>query len=214
MSELEKVVARYESGETLQQIGESLGISRRTVSRRITRVGGRIRTKREASLGRRNSQWRGGKASTKGGYIVLLGQGTRVLEHRHIMSGLIGRPLTDDEVVHHKNGIVDDNRPENLLLCTVRTHGHQHKRLEPERWALLHDRCAVCGRTDRRHSGDGLCTACYMNRRSLARRGGASAYDDQGNRVFTEEHRRRLSEASFRRYGKTVQQTKQTEGKK
>lgn len=37
-------------------------------------------------------------------------------QHRVIMAEIIGRPLTEEETVHHLNGIRDDNRPENLEL--------------------------------------------------------------------------------------------------
>jgi hypothetical protein len=39
-----------------------------------------------------------------------------IFEHRFVMSEILGRPLTKDEVVHHKNKPRDDNRPENLEL--------------------------------------------------------------------------------------------------
>lgn len=39
-----------------------------------------------------------------------------VLEHIYVMEQMIGRALTEDETVHHKNGIRHDNRPENLEL--------------------------------------------------------------------------------------------------
>ena len=41
----------------------------------------------------------------------------RIREHIWVMSQILGRPLIKGEVVHHKNGLRDDNRPENLELC-------------------------------------------------------------------------------------------------
>lgn len=60
------------------------------------------------------------------GYVILVGMQDhpnahhgRVAEHVAVMVESIGRPMLPHETVHHKNGVRDDNRIENLELWST-----------------------------------------------------------------------------------------------
>jgi len=77
-----------------------------------------------------NPHWKGGKMLDKQGYVLVRAPGHPLAdshhyarEHRLIAEQMLGRPLEPGEVVHHLNGNVADNRPENLeVFASNRDH--------------------------------------------------------------------------------------------
>lgn len=74
-------------------------------------------------IGELNPNWKGGSIRHKKGYVMrrVSGHprartGNYVFEHILVMEAALGRHLQSDESVHHKNGVRDDNRIENLEL--------------------------------------------------------------------------------------------------
>jgi len=75
------------------------------------------------NLGNKSSVWKGGRHKDSCGYIRIYkpdhpnsdGKGY-IGEHIFIMSEYLGRSLLENEKIHHRNGIREDNRIKNLEL--------------------------------------------------------------------------------------------------
>jgi HNH endonuclease len=70
-----------------------------------------------------NHYWKGGRTTHQAGYLMVrirdhprAKTNGYVFEHIVVMEWMLGRAMLPDESVHHRNGVRDDNRPENLEL--------------------------------------------------------------------------------------------------
>lgn len=95
---------------------------------------GKFCSTRCGKMGNNNSSWKGGFKHIQG-YKYILNKNHPhatmkgyVKEHHLVVEKKIGRFLLKGEVIHHINGIRNDNRIENLQLCkNQREHMNIHK---------------------------------------------------------------------------------------
>lgn len=110
-----------EDGWTLQQIADQIGQKQKVVNKVAKKHGFRMRRTGPPS-GAVHPGWKGGRHLDKTGYVLVYlpdhpaAQNGYYREHRLVMEAVLGRYLTKDEVVHHKNDNKQDNDPENLVL--------------------------------------------------------------------------------------------------
>jgi len=106
---------------TQQQVAARFGVCLSAIERACKRLG--LKTQRTGPRsGNEHTNWKGGRVkvgrywylfepanpmATKRGYVA---------EHRKIMADMIGRPLLQSEVVHHKDANPGNNDPSNLEL--------------------------------------------------------------------------------------------------
>lgn len=109
----------------------------------------RLRCLSCSKKGKLSAVWKGGKCKDSHGYIrIYQGNGKYCGEHRLVMEKFLGRVLKSWEIVHHANGIKDDNRIENLILLNHKKHGEvilklseRIIKLEKENYELKKELC-------------------------------------------------------------------------
>jgi hypothetical protein len=86
--------------------------------------------------GKDHPQWKGGVRRLQDGYVMIrtdavYPSGDPVFRPEHVVKAeqALGRPLKRSECVHHINGVREDNRNENLLICTYSYHSALHQRM-------------------------------------------------------------------------------------
>jgi hypothetical protein len=80
---------------------------------------------RPAPAGEVNGSWKGGRTRHEAGYVMVrvpghprAGKCPYIFEHVLVAEAGLGRHVYPGESIHHRNGIRDDHRPENLELWT------------------------------------------------------------------------------------------------
>lgn len=117
----------------------------------------------------KNPNWGEGRFVRSDGYVAIRviknGKATYPLEHDVLMEQHLGRKLTVDENVHHKNHDRSDNRLENLELVTRADHIREHHpcQRDPTKWVVVS--CDFCGKdVDVRKSKVARNPLTYCNR--------------------------------------------------
>lgn len=122
--------------KSLTSIAKELGVYSEKIRRQLIRYQIIRRTVSEATKGiinkrEKHANWKGGRIKDHRGYILQIldyhphfTQVGYVFEHRLVIEKEIGRYLQSEEVVHHINGVRDDNRIENLI-CFVNNSVHK-----------------------------------------------------------------------------------------
>lgn len=90
----------------------------------------------EAQTGERGNNWRGGRIVRDGRVLVYVGREHSLAdvygyayEHRVVASETLGRPLRDDEHVHHIDLDPMNNAAENLAVMSNSQHRRLHNRI-------------------------------------------------------------------------------------
>ncbi len=128
----------YLSGKSTLDIQRETGIGHETIRKYLTGQGLNLRTISEAlKLPNKSGHWKGKKRPeiskplgsrriSKRGYVFIRTEEGWIQEHRIIMENILNRKLTKDEIVHHKDGDIQNNKEHNLCLMKHGEHSTYH----------------------------------------------------------------------------------------
>lgn len=92
--------------------------------------------------------WKGGVRTDKDGYVFININGSYVKRATIVCESINGTKLKSGDVVHHINGVKDDDRPENLTAMTRLEHNRLHgKLIKGKRGKKVKSVCLTCGST-------------------------------------------------------------------
>ena len=135
--EFKKMADAYESGSSTTDVAKQFGITATTVAKYLKENGVELRPA-GFRKGADHHAWNNGRTINSSGYAMVLvrdddpfyymgqkkvGNLRYVPEHRYVMAQKLGRPLLDNESVHHIDGDRLNNRVDNLQLRQGR-HGN------------------------------------------------------------------------------------------
>lgn len=133
--DLTEVIRDYpHDRQAVRKFAEKYGVSTRTVRNRLQEIEFQFRHGSESSIGtqarEKNSNWKGGRRTSRGYVLVLLPDGRTVREHRLVVEQALGRKLSDEEKVHHFDGDKTNNNIENLSIISQSAHAKLHTTLD------------------------------------------------------------------------------------
>lgn len=150
VSQWQEAMRLYESGLTCEEIGSQMGTHKNTVANNFQRLGVKRRDKIASQIlwrTRKNPNYKYGHVTNNWGYVEVKTpdhpKATRkgyVREHILVWEARFGS-LPDGYIIHHLNGVKDDNRIENLVALPTKAHGfHKNARHKDKLIASLRQR--------------------------------------------------------------------------
>lgn len=122
-SELRAMKARWLRGESQVSLAKHFATCQSVVSRVLRQSG--VKPDPRVS-GQAHGRWKRGRISAGGYWRIhvghdhafksMVGRDGYVLEHRWVLAKKLGRPIREDETVHHIDGDRANNEPDNLQL--------------------------------------------------------------------------------------------------
>lgn len=123
-----KILTEYSNGKFANQLSKELGVYPQVITNCLRRNGIEVKKVWPGPVREQNYNWKGGIRFIKGYKHLLMlehpdaRRDGYIAEHRVIMEKKIGRRLGKEEVVHHMDGDIRNNHPDNLELHSSNGH--------------------------------------------------------------------------------------------